>query len=49
MLSWDRDAVPWSDVELSDDFLVQLSKEFRLEEGRAAAAAESAEQTFKSF
>ena len=52
VLPCDRDAVPRSDVEPSDDFLVQLrqwTKEFRLEEGRAAAAAESAEQTFKSF
>jgi hypothetical protein len=52
ILPSDREAVPRSDVEPSDDFLVQLrhwTAEFRLEEGQAAAVAETSEHTFKSF
>ncbi|KAL4525142.1 hypothetical protein Ndes2526B_g07315 [Nannochloris sp. 'desiccata'] len=52
ILPSDRDAVPRSDVEPSYDFLAQLrqwTKDFRLKEGQAAAAAENAQQAFKSF
>jgi hypothetical protein len=52
LLPSDRDIVPRSDVEPSDDFLAQLRQwtgDFRLEEGQAAAVAENSQQAFKSF